>query len=168
MVKRMKKKTMPEEEIVAQEEIKDAEPMVEKDNIKPTVIPETVVNAIVEDDNPLMWWTKTGRGTHRMTINGRKTRIKPNQRFQARPSEVSESLRKIIRPIDPAVLKAEEDKVVAGPTGFSIRQHAEVTEEGTTNVILNKFDVVNAETGKPMNDEPLSARAAKRFLEGLA
>ena len=65
MVKRMKKKAIPEEEIVAQEEvdglqgmdgcgIRKEEQMVEEDNIKQAVIPETVVNAIVEDDNPLI------------------------------------------------------------------------------------------------------------------
>ena len=114
-------------------------------------------------DNEITW-RKIGRGSLR--FKGRI--IKPGENFKARPSELSDSIRRFLMPLGEVVEKAskaqEPDK------------KAELTEFIKVPRGKSKlwYDVVNTKVvteefpkGKPMNEKALTKDKAEAFIASL-
>ncbi len=95
-------------------------------------------------------WIKTGGGSFRMA-NGRI--IKPNQTFYAKPEDIPKGFRDLVKPLD----DLPEEAPIKSITVFEMREHSDG----------GFFDVVNAKTGKKMNENPLDKETAEIMLRGL-
>jgi len=114
----------------------------------------------VISDKP--WWQKVGGGSLRMGNNI----IKPGQKFQAFPEDISESFRKFVVPLSTGAtfkpLRVKEDineasQVKAEKSVFTKQPHGKS---------LFLFDVVDTK-GKVINEKSLKEDAADSMLEAL-
>ena len=101
-----------------------------------------------DPDKPIRW-IKTGGGVHRLA-NGQK--IKEGEKFTARPSEISEVFRNIIRPLDEL---PDEQRLDYLSPEFNVKPAGK-----------DKFNIVD-QTGKVKNEKPLSAIEAEKMIEEL-
>jgi hypothetical protein len=115
----------------------------------------------VISDKP--WWKKEGGGSLRIG----KRIIKPNEKFQADPDEISDAFRKFVTPL-------------SGNTGFKAPKFANTKGEVAAQVKAAKpvytiqphgksqtwFDVVD-ENGKVQNEKSLKKEVAEQFVESL-
>ena len=121
---------------------------------------ERTKKIVVKTTDETPWWQKVGGGSLRI---GNKI-IKPNERFQAAPEDISEAFRKFVIPI-------------GGNSGF--KASAKGTKENPVQVKANKpvftvkshgtgklFDIVDNK-GKAVNDKPLKEEAAVELAEGM-
>lgn len=97
-------------------------------------------------------WRKTGGGTFRMA-NGKI--IKPNQVFEATVGEIPQAFRDVIIPLGD--LPQDDSPPLASVTTYKV----EVKTGGW-------FNVINAETGKPMNEKGLRKEEAEKLLAELS
>jgi hypothetical protein len=107
------------------------------------------------------WWQKVGGGSLRM---GNKI-IKPGQKFQADPEEISESFRNFVIPVSANAtfkttshLQEKKEVKVAAP----------VYEKQLHGKSLFLFDVVNTTTGKVQNTKSMKEEAADKLIEDLS
>lgn len=112
------------------------------------------------NDRP--WWQKLGGGSLRM---GNRI-IKPNERFQAYPDEISEAFRKFIIPLsgNASFKPANKGKQnVPAPPSKGVKPIFTVQPHGDSETL---FDVVSSK-GKILNEEPLKKNAAESFANDL-
>ncbi len=101
-------------------------------------------------DTGKIWFRKKGRGSlrHEGKI------IKPNQKFLAYPGNIPASFRDVVVPVDKDAEKYEQPKV-------------ESTEYKLESRGSGWFDIVNATTGKCMNEKALKRDAALKKISEL-
>ena len=102
-----------------------------------------------------IWWKKLGGGSARLRIGGRLKIIKPNERFQALPEEISESFRDVIIPLED-IPTASEEKI----SGKSPKYSLESTKR-------NGFYNIVDEQGKKINQKALNKADATQLIEDL-
>lgn len=110
------------------------------------------------DDSP--WWQKVGGGSLRI---GNRI-IKPGQRFQADPDEISDAFKKFVIPLSGNVgfkttsqkEKEQPSQVKGNKSLYTVKPH------GTGKL----FDIVDGK-GKIVNDKPLKEEAAVELAEGM-
>ena len=93
-------------------------------------------------------WKKTGGGQAR--INGRT--IKSGETFRAHPSQIPQAFRDIIIPVD----NIEEQQAPEPVSAFTVKSRGG-----------GWFDVVNQETGQPVNDNALREEDAKELADKM-
>ena len=103
------------------------------------------------DPDPLIKWKRMGRGSTILRIDGHDTRIKQNQIFSARESEVPQGFRDLIVPIHP------ED---IGPVPIKVTSRYNVVADPNEK---DRYNVVPP-SGKPLNTKPLKKEAALTLL----
>jgi hypothetical protein len=124
----------------------------------------------VEDTTPVVEqqeeqeveFVKTGRGSlrfnRRVYLGSQKNEkggiIKPNQHFWARPSEIPQTFKDVIKPVH--ALPPEPPLEVTEP-GYDMKPNADDA---------NKWDVVDRQ-GKIMNEQPLSQHDAEELIQAL-
>jgi hypothetical protein len=107
----------------------------------------------IDLDEEEIWWRKTGGGTHRLKRKGKPLKIiKPNQKFKARPSEISEGLRDIIIPLQNL---PEEKPLPVIPAGYSLKYKGS-----------GWYDVVDGDD-KVMNEKSLRLNDAQKLIDSL-
>lgn len=115
-----------------------------------------VTKEVVEDigilEEPTLRWKKTGGGTFRMP----NRIIKPNEVFEAKPSEIPMGFRHIIIPLDEIPAEALAPKVIGKTMEYSIVKR----EKGSW------YDVVT-EGGKKLNEKALTKDDAEKMVEDL-
>lgn len=100
-----------------------------------------------------IWWRKTGGGTFRLKREGKGIKIiKPNQKFKARPSEIPESIRDIIKPLEEL---PEEKPLPITPPGYTLKYKGS-----------GWYDVIDGD-GKTMNEKTLRKGDAEKLIESL-
>lgn len=100
-----------------------------------------------------IWWRKTGGGTHRLKREGKPLKIiKSNQKFKARPSEIPESFRDIIIPLEDL---PEEKPLPITPPGYTPKYKGS-----------GWYDVVDGD-GKVMNEKSLRKDEMEKLIESL-
>lgn len=107
-------------------------------------------------------WRKTGGGFLYIKIGGSTRMIKPNQIFDAKESEIPESFRDTIVPVDSSV-KAKLDKERESPkpkTPVTKLKYEIVTRAG------GYYNVVD-QNGKKQNEKALRKEKAELLLESL-
>jgi hypothetical protein len=104
--------------------------------------------------NGKVWWKNNG-GTFRMGPNNQRI-IKPGEKFQAYPEEISQAFRDVITPMQ--TLKEDNRPVKVAPSVYKLKESEE--EEGL-------YDIVNAQ-GKPLNEKPLEKETAEQLIADLA
>ena len=105
----------------------------------------------VEKDTGKVWFVKTGRGSFRF----RGKIIKPNQKFLAYPGDIPPSFMDVVIPLDKKAAKLVRPKV--GPVEYKLEPRGG-----------NWFNIVNAKTGKRMNEKGLRRVEALKLVEKLA
>lgn len=102
-------------------------------------------------------WRKIGGGSLRLTIDGKKRIIKPNEKFKAATHEVPQAFRDVIVPLEdipgspPApIVKGIETVYTAKPRGKG-----------------GWYDVVD-KNGKVLNEKALKKEVAEKLLQDLA
>lgn len=111
-------------------------------------------NKVIEEEKEIRW-RKTGGGSFRLGPERNHKIIKQNQVFSAKPSEIPVGFRDTIKPVDK--LLEEEGTPVKSATHYKIKK-----------VEDNLYDVVNAASGKPMNQKPFDLEKANSLLEALS
>ncbi len=106
----------------------------------------------------LIWWKNHG-GIHRMP----NKIIKPNQKFQAYPSQIPQGFRDKIRPLP------EEETRLQKQTEKKEKEKKEVNK--VTYEITHRggayYDVLNSSTKKAVNEKALKEDEAKEMLKSL-
>ncbi len=129
---------------------------------KPDISKEQTTPSIKHEDVDLrIWYIKLGGGSARIRVSGTPRIIKPNEKFQALPSEIPASFKDIIVPVnrekEAEVIKTLKSRQTAPKkVVYSVQKH-----EGT-----ELFDVVNS-TGKIINGEPLEEEDATKLKNDL-
>jgi len=108
-----------------------------------------------DPDAPIRWRKAAGSGTFRLP--GKI--VKPGQVFTARRSEVPKAFRDSIKALDPMLEK--EEKPVVSATDYRMDFWS---EDG--DVAL--YNVVQAASGKAMNESPLPKADAEKLLKDLS
>jgi hypothetical protein len=114
-----------------------------------------------DDPDPLIKWKKLGGGSFRLGTGIKAKKIKPNQFFEARLSEIPKGFRDVVVPVDPAALDAIEHpggRPVVGPS-YGI-------QDAPGNQGL--YNIVHLISGKPLNKQPLLADEAQEMFGVLA
>ncbi len=118
-----------------------------------------------------IWWKKLGGGILRIR-DGRKI-VKPNEEFLAYPSEIPDGFRDTIVPLE------EIPEVIPVSPSFEVKERAEepvqpleVDEDAPEYEAVKRekghwYDVINKETGKPLNDKALTKVQAVELLKAL-
>ena len=129
----------------------------------------TVPEEIEEDMRPK--WRKIGGGSFLMR-DGR--RIKPNQTFKADIEDIPPGFRDVVVPVggdNADGRKKELEKADKAGKKKAEKPLPEDHQFEAKYVIMAKapgwYDVVNQETGKPMNSVGLREPAAKRLIQEL-
>lgn len=125
----------------------------------PTKLPVKEVTAVQEEVRPKLMYKKMGGGSLRMTLEGKKRIIKPNETFAAYPEDIPVGFKNLIVCLD----TPEIQKKASIPPPV-IPKEALFGMEKNPN---GGWDVVNNETLKPMNTEPLKKAAAQELLDSL-
>lgn len=128
----------------------------EKKNDTEEVNPDTKVERVKIDTDAPIRWQKIGGGSFFL---GRR-RIKPNEKFKARPSEIPAMFRDSVIPLDEIPEKEAELLVEGIKTVYTLES---VEVEGEEAPL---FNVVN-QSGKKINEKPLTKEIAESFLNDL-
>jgi hypothetical protein len=102
-------------------------------------------------DGKIKWVNKGG--TFRMIIDGRRKIIKPNEKFMARPDQIPETFRDVLKPEQP--LPGEPELQIAD-AGYRVRRR------GNSEL----FDIIDGRK-KVVNQKALTEEEAKALLEKL-
>jgi len=102
-----------------------------------------------ESKKGMIEWKKLGGGSLR--INGKI--IKPNQKFWARPEDISETFRDVIRPLKD-IPEKEEEKITVAALEYSYKKRA----------TSNYYDVFDA-GGKKVNEKALTRQKALDLIK---
>lgn len=103
-------------------------------------------------ENARVWWKNNG-GTFRMA-SGKI--IKPGEKFQAYPDEISKAFRDTIIPLQP--LKDVNIPIKVASVLYTLQPAGEEGED--------LFDIVDAK-GKKMNEKSLPEKIAKKLIQEL-
>lgn len=117
-----------------------------------------VVEGVANERDPRVWWRNTG-GPFVAVLDGSKTIIKPNERFQARISEVSRYFRDVVIPLESI---SEEERGLNAPSKAPKVEYKKVSHKRSKVF----FDVVGL-NGKPLNGTPLSEEEADTLIADL-
>lgn len=107
-------------------------------------------------------WRKTGGGSLRFPVRGadgkaKQKIIKPNEVFSAKQSEIPESFRDIVVPVDTTQVGVGGEPPIEPEAGVF-----ELKERGD-----GWYDVVNS-VGKVLNEKALKKEEAERVVKSLA
>lgn len=102
------------------------------------------------EDTGKVWFRKLGRGSLR---HGGKI-IKPNQRFLAYPGDIPPSFMDVVVPADGGTHKPLRSKI--GPIEYKLEPRGG-----------GWFDIINAKTGKCMNEKALKRPDALKLIGEL-
>ena len=142
---------------------------------------------IIENDpDPIISWKKTGGGS----FHFKNRIIKPGQTFQARLSELSESIRRFVLPLS-EIKAIPTEKIVAKKLEYFIQPAYTITPRGNSKswfdavdkngTIINEkaltkvaskeleetyFNIVNS-SGKVINEKALEKESADKLLQDL-
>lgn len=100
-----------------------------------------------------IWWKRTGGGSFRL---GNRI-IKPGQKFEAYPSEISKEFRDVTIPLSKLPAPEESPPLDVNKSEYSLQKRGES---------LSWFNVVDGQ-GKIMNDKALRRTAALKLIEEL-
>lgn len=121
--------------------------------IKEEVIEVTKV--VEEDLDPVRAWQKTGGGSLDMIIDGQWRKIKPNEKFYCRKSEIPKGALDVVKALESEPGKA---RIVTVPVVYTRKEVAE--QPGF-------FDILDM-TGKKLNEKPLSDDQSLAFIQALS
>jgi hypothetical protein len=110
----------------------------------------------VDNNQDKIQWKKTGGGSFRAVLDGRRRIIKPGEVFRARIEEIPLAFRDVIIPLDPQVLKKAEEPIPVEQSNYTI-----VTRSP------GWFNVVRESDGKVMNENALRKEDAETLIESL-
>lgn len=102
-------------------------------------------------------WKKIGGGSLRLTINGRKRIIKPNEKFRAALNEVPQAFRDVIIPLEDLPGSAPAPVIAGIETVYTLKTR----EKG------GWYDVVD-KNGKVLNEKALKKDVADKLIQDLA
>lgn len=113
-------------------------------------------------DNPIstpekIRWQKIGGGSLRLTIDGKKHIIKPNEKFKAGLNEVPQAFRDRIIPLDDLPGKAPAPVITGVETVYVLKQRGKG----------GWYDVVDL-NGKVLNEKALKKEVAEKLVQDLA
>lgn len=118
---------------------------------------ERTTNVNVNQPPEKIWWRKTGGGSLRLLIDGRRVMIKPNQKFKASIEEVPRAFLDVIVPLS-ALPKDEPAPVMQAPeTVYVLKARGK----------SGWYDVVD-KNGKVLNEKALKKEVAEKLIQDLA
>ena len=110
-----------------------------------------------------IWWKKIGGGSLRI----HRKIIKPNQRFRARPDEISERFRDVIIPLEELAAEEPTAPINAVQTEFILRPRGK--SKSLFDVV---YPVGEDEDGEPtykvMNEKALTKILAEKLIRELS
>lgn len=104
------------------------------------------------DEDKEIWWRKLGGGTFRLNRGKRGKIIKPNEKFLARPSEIPEATRDLIKPLQEL---PEEPPIKAEKFIYTMKYAGG-----------NRWNIVN-EQEKIFNEKLLTKEEAQNLMTKL-
>ena len=102
-------------------------------------------------------WRKLGGGASYLKINGKVKIIKPGQVFSAKPEDIPEAFRDIIRPVEPGALQEVQNKDTKKKKPATYK----LVHKGSGKYIVEDAD------GKQMNEGTLAKEDAQELIDTL-